>query len=140
MKRIRLLPFFAKRLALVFLFGMLGGSVFSQVDSVNIQFETGTNPYDSNDTVDVMKITVSGYDSDGMGSMLTMVYDVGSGNLVALIENTTTQLITQSLLSGNVATVRVYDIDPSLDYRIEVLVKNDQGGNYPLITTNYEAE
>lgn len=140
MKKIQFLQFSAKRLVLVCLFGLFGSAVFSQIDSVSVQLETGLNPYDANDTVDVMKIEVNGYNVSTMGSLRVMVYELEYGNLVANLIYTTTQLTAQSLLSGTMSTLRVYEIDPSLNYRIEVLVKNTQGGNYPLITTNYDAQ
>ena len=140
MKKIQLLKFSVFQCILIGLFTLFSGWVFSQIDSMSVQLETGLNPYTENDTVDVMKIEVNGYNVSAMGSLQVMVYELEYGNLVANLIYTTTQLTAQSLLSGTMSTLRVYEIDPSLNYRIEVLVKNTQGGNYPLITTNYDAE
>jgi len=115
---------------------------FGQVDSVtvNIQLETGINPDDLIDTVDVMKIDIDAYDTQTMSAMVAMVYEQDAENLVAMFKLTSADLQTQNLLSGNMVTLRVFDVDLSLNYRIELLVKNELGGNHPLITTNYDAE
>jgi hypothetical protein len=115
---------------------------FGQIDSVSVtvQFETGTDPYDANNTVDVLSIDVSIYDINSTGEVLITVYDVDDGNPVARIKKSLTELTTASQISGAVATLKIFDIEPTLDYRIETLVKNDLGANFPLITTNYDAQ
>ena len=127
---------------LLLLFILFTLTSFGQIDSVSVslQFGTGADPYDSNNTVDVLTVDVSIYDINSMGEMLVTVYDVEDGNPVARLSKTKLELTTESQISGSTATVEVFDIDPALDYRVETLIKNDLGANFPLITTNYDAQ
>ena len=127
----------SKSILFLFLFSF-GSFSFSQVDSVDvtIHFDLGIDPYDSV-TVDVMHIDLSIHDIDFLGEVLVTLYEPTSGFPLSKIKMTKAELELESLISGSDATIKIYGLDPTLEYNIESLVRNYQGGNFPLINSTY---
>lgn len=120
----------------------LSFSTFSQLDSasVDIDFQTGPDPEDTTQSADILTIDISIYDIDFMGEVIVTVYEPVSDYPILRVKKTMAEFQSESLISGDVATLTLYGIPPDEDYRIETLVRNYQGANTPIIITNYEAQ
>ena len=116
-------------------------SSFGQITSVtaNVHFEIGIDPYDSLST-DVMHVDATIDDIDFMGEVLVTVYEPSTNFPVARIKATKVELQNENQISGNVATIEIYGFTPSEGYRIETLIRNYQGGNFPIVTTDYNIQ
>lgn len=115
---------------------------FSQTDSVsvNIQFGTMQDPDSSQLTLNVMDLDVTAPDIDFVGAVLITVYDTNSNFPIARIKRSKVELENQNLISGNTMNVALPNLDPSQSYRIETLVRNFQGANYPLNVSYYTGQ
>lgn len=115
---------------------------YAQIDSVtvNVHFETGIDPADSSLMVDVMHVEASIYDIDFMGEVVTTVYESVSNFPIALVKMTKQEFIDENLKSGDTITTMFYDIAPAGSYRIETVVRNFQGANFPTIITNHNLQ
>jgi hypothetical protein len=114
---------------------------FGQIDSVSVtvQFETGLNPYD-NLTTDVLSIDVNIYDIDFMGDIGIVVYDTNYDFPMENVVKTAQECITENLISGDTVTLKIYGLNPQQSLRIETMVRNEQGGYFPIISTDYNAQ
>ena len=126
---------------LVLAFVLIGLSSFGQITSatVDVHFETGIDPYDSLST-DVMHVDATIDDIDFMGEILVTVYEPSTDFPIARIKMTKAELEDESLITGSVATIKIYGFDPAEGYQIETLVRNYQGGNFPKINTDYNIQ
>lgn len=109
------------------------------VNSVSFTQEFVTNSLTSvTDTLDVMNVDVYIDGIDFMGEVLVTVYDQATGYPLQLVKQTKTELETNGLLVGSVATLKIFELMPSQGtYNVDVQVRNVQGGNLPLISTQY---
>ena len=131
-----------QKMSLVLLFTIYGAFSFAQIDSVtiNLHFETGTDPDDSTLTIDVLHVDASIYDVDFMGEVIVTVYDAASDFPMARIKMTAQEFTDANLISGDTTTIKLYGLDPAGSYRVETLVRNYQGANFPVISTDYNIQ
>ena len=128
-----------QKMSLILLFTIYGVFSFAQIDSVtvNLHFETGTDPGDSSLTIDVLHVDASIYDIDFMGEVIVTVYDATAGFPMGRIKMTAQEFTDQNLLNGDIVTIKLYGLDPVVPYRTETHVRNYQGANSPVISTDY---
>lgn len=127
------------RLLLTVAFFTFWAPVFGQIDSVDvdIHFETGTTPWDSVTTVNILNVDVSVYDVDFLGLVIVALYEGGTDYPIAMVKMTLAELIAAGQKSGDTVTLFLYEIDPAGSYRIETQVRNFQDANLPLVVTNH---
>ncbi len=126
-----------------FIFLFWTGNAIGQIDSVNvsIHFETGQSPVDSMLTTDILEVDIAVYDIDFFGEAVVSVYDAASSDYpVSKIKMTKQEFIDESQLNGSVVTMKFYGIDPQGSYRIDTQVRNYQGANFQLISTNHNIQ
>jgi hypothetical protein len=117
---------------------------YSQIDSVDVNLnftvETDSTILDSlgnYSIIDVINVNATINDVDFLGEVLVTVYDSSLDYPIAMIKMTAQQIIDANQKVGSVVTVKLDGIDPSGSYRVETQVRNFQGANFPMVTTNY---
>ena len=118
----------------------LSGTTFSQLDSVsisNINFtqeiyvDSVTNV---SDTVDVMNVDVYVNDTDFLGEIVVTVLDPSTDYPLAKQKLTKQEAIDEGLLTGNNIQVSLDYLTSPESYRIELIVRNYQGANLPMVS------
>ena len=56
------------------------------------------------------------------------------------VVKTAQECITENLISGDTVTLKIYGLNPQQSLRIETMVRNEQGGYFPIISTDYNAQ
>jgi len=135
--------FIASNRVLLF-FGMLllGSGAFAQLDSVSVTLsfsqEASLDSTQTIDSIDVLNVEIFLDDIDFFGEVLVVVYDLSSGHPIAQIKSTKVELQTLSAISGSIATIEFPGFTPVVgSYRIDVLARNFQGGNLPIVSETY---
>ncbi|XOV67608.1 MAG: hypothetical protein ACFHU9_00270 [Fluviicola sp.] len=130
--------------SLILVLGMLlfGSGAFAQLDSVSVTLsftqESSLDSTQTNDTIDVMNVEVYLDDIDFFSEVIVSVYDLSSGHPIAQIKSTKAELIALNSLSGSVATIEFPEFAPITgSYRVDVLARNFQGGNLPIVSETY---
>lgn len=112
---------------------------FAQINSVtsDVHFETEVGESDSASVINVLHVDATIDDIDFMGEILTTVYDAVSNYPVMLIKMTKQEYTDSNDISEDIVTTRIYGLSPENSYRIETVVRNFQGANFPVVITNY---
>lgn len=126
------------------LFGMLllGNGVFAQLDSVSVSSVTFSQEIVTDsitsitDTLDVMNIDVYIDDIDFMGEVIITVYETSTNFPVGKVKLMKLEAIETGVISGSNITVSLY-LDSTESYTGEILVRNFQGANTPLVVFNH---
>jgi len=121
----------------VFLLFIVTLNASAQLDSasVSLSFTTAQDPEDSLATVDVIEVNVSIYDIDFMGEVIVTLYDQATNYPLQRLKKSSAELIAEGSINGDIATMYFYEILTTEDYTIETQVRNFQGANLGLITT-----
>lgn len=121
----------------VFLLMILSFNGTAQLDSasVSLSFTTAQDPEDSLATVDVIEVNVSIYDIDFMGEVIVTLFDQATNYPIQRLKKSSAELIAEGSINGDIATVYFYEVLTTEDYTIETQVRNFQGANLGLITT-----
>ena len=130
--------------ALFFLgFLFVHSAVNAQLDSVSVSISFSNSIVldslqQSNDTIDILNVAVYTDDIDFLGEILVTVYDQISAHPIAKIKSTKAELLSLNAINGSTSTIEFSGFPPVVgSYRIDVLVRNFQGGNLPMISTTY---
>ncbi len=125
-------------------FGMLliGSGAYAQLDSVSVSLsftqEVSLDSTQTNDSTDILNVEVYLDDIDFLGEVLVTVYDLPSGQPLAQIKSTKAELISLNAISGFVATIEFAGFPPITgSYKVDVLARNFQGGNLPIVSETY---
>lgn len=126
----------------VLLFVGLSNLSFGQTNSVNvnIQFTTVGDPADSLSFSEAMDLNVQVPDVDFVNHVMVTVYEPTSNFPIAKVKFTKSELEGLNQVSGNSMQVIIPGLEPSASYRVETLVRNFQGANYPINETLYNAQ
>jgi uncharacterized protein YfaS (alpha-2-macroglobulin family) len=116
----------------------------SQINSVDVNI-TFTSEIDSTLTdslgnhilADVMNVNVNIDDVDYMGEVMVTLYEGGTNFPMGIMKMTAQDFIDKNLKVGNTVTVKLFGVDPTIPCSIETQVRNFQGANLPVVTTNY---
>ena len=126
------------------LFVCLSSNAYSQLESVNVEIiftvETDSVNLDSlggHQIIDVMNVNVTIDDIDFMGEVIVTVYDDQTNYPLSKLKMTAQQFIDANLKVGSIVTVKLDGQNPTGSYRVETQVRNFQGGNFPMVITNY---
>lgn len=112
----------------------------AQLDSasVNAYFETTTaqlEGYDSTVTVKVIKTETWVNDFDFFGEIIVTVYDEETGYPVQKIKHTAQSILDNNLLNSGIIVINLQSgIEEGKTYRVDVIVRDYQGMNYPIIS------
>lgn len=112
----------------------------AQLDSasVNAYFETTTaqlEGYDSTVIVKVIKTETWVNDFDFFGEIIVTAYDEETGYPVQKIKHTAQSILDNNLLnSGSIVINLQSGIEEGKAYRVDVIVRDYQGMNYPIIS------
>ncbi|GEM_PF-3776052 len=130
---------FSKAFFVTLFFASLALFSSAQIDSASVQlsFTTGPDPMDANSTIDFMNVDVTVYSVSSVGEVVISVNDVGMGFPIEIVAKTAQELSSEGLVTGNTIHLKVPRMSPLEDYRIETALRNIQGANFPLITTDY---
>jgi hypothetical protein len=116
----------------------------SQINSVDVNI-TFTSEIDSTITdasgnhilADVMNVNVSIDDVDFMSEVIVTLYEGGTSFPMGMLKMTAQDFMDKNLKIGNTVTVKLIGVDPTIPCSIETQVRNFQGANLPIVTTNY---
>jgi len=116
---------------------------FSQLDSVSVSdvsfhqetvLDSLTN---TTDTLDVMSVDVYTNDVDFLGEVIITVYEAGTNFPLAKRKVTKQEAVALGLITSNNILIELDNLVASESYRIEVLTRNYQGANLPLVVHNH---
>jgi hypothetical protein len=144
MKSLILKSIFLRTAAVFIVFACLALNANSQIDSVDVDI-TFTSEIDSTiiDSlgnyvlVDVMNVNTTIYDIDYMGEVIVTLYEGGTNFPMGMMKMTAQEFIDENLKVGNTVTTKLFGVDPSISFVIETQVRNFQGANLPIVSTNY---
>lgn len=130
-----------KRLSLcLFLLVLFPFYSSAQLDSasVHIDFETVTAQLEGSDsivTVKVIKTETWVNDFDFLGEIIVTAYDEETDYPVHRIKHTTQSIIDNNLYNSGIITINIqHGIEEERTYRVDVIVRDYQGMNYPIIS------
>lgn len=133
-----------KQLLLVLLGFLFCNQAEAQLDSVSVSNVSFSQEVISDsltnitDTVDIMAVDVYIDDIDFMGEVLVTVYDLENNFPLSFVKHTKAELLSYSLINGSVATLELLGLEPTVNsYKIDVQVRNFQGANFSLVSTQY---
>lgn len=118
----------------------------AQLDSISVSHHIAQlpDPEDSLVSIDVIYLDVTIYDIDFLGELVIVPYDTVFNQPVQLFKYTKQQLLDFGFLdSGNydsTATIPLYNVEKSGNYRVEITTRNYQGANIPLLEYYYEGD
>lgn len=124
----------------LFLFLLFSFFSSSQLDSasVNAYFETTTahlEGLDSTVTIKVIKTETWVNDFDFFGEIVVTAYDEETGYPVHKIKHTTQSILDNNLRNSGIIAINLqHGIEEGKTYRVEVIVRDYQGMNYPIIS------
>lgn len=128
-----------KNLCSVLLFCVLSFNTDAQLDSANIDTvylspETVIDSLGFGDTLNILDIDVYVNDTDFLGEIVVGIYDQGSDFPMSMVKQSKAELQANQQIAGLVVSMRLLTAArPPQGYRIEVQVRNHQGGNLPLL-------
>jgi hypothetical protein len=127
-----------KTTSYLFLFLFFPFLGYSQIDSidVNVKFERKTFKVEGEDslTLKVIKAETWINDFDFFGEIIVTVYDEIGGYLVDKVKYTKQAVIDNNLYNSGVISTILYNGIDKHNYRIDVLVRDYQGMNFPIIS------
>ncbi|MCR9174227.1 MAG: hypothetical protein NXI10_17150 [bacterium] len=132
----------SSRFLLLFGLLILGHGALAQLDSVSVTLsftqEATLDSTQINDSTDILYVEVYLDDIDFFGEVIVTVYDLSSGQPLAMIKSTKAELDSLNAISASVATIEFPGFPPiASSYRVDVLPRNFQGGNLPIISETY---
>ncbi|MBC9812573.1 hypothetical protein H9Y05_08835 [Crocinitomicaceae bacterium CZZ-1] len=112
----------------------------AQLDSasVNTYFETVTvqlEGLDSTATVKAIKTETWVNDFDFFGEIIVTAYDQETDYPVHKIKHTAQSILDNNLYNSGIITINIqHGVEEEREYRVEVIVRDYQGMNYPIIS------
>lgn len=115
---------------------------------LNAQLETSSFNYTLSTEIDsltseeytVLTLDFEVNDIDYLGELIATVYDLESNQPIRRVKVKLDALPIYASVSGNVVTLLIYDIDPTVGFRAEGLARNYQGGNLPILELTHTSE
>ncbi len=129
-----------KKLSFLFLFLISCFPAFCQLDSISVSahFEMVDVQTEEGDSLSVQIIRTETWvnDFDFFGEIIVTAYDEQTGYPVNKVKHTLQSVLDNGLNNAGIITVDLLGgIEQGRSYRVDVLVRNYQGMNLPIVST-----
>jgi len=131
--------------AIIILFSIYSFVGNAQLDSVQVSgiFSQEIDTEDSLGVTDVFNVEITVFDIDFLGEIVIAAVDPGTNITQFVIKRSKQELLDENYLNSgvfdNTIEMPLYNLSPSMDFRLEVTARNYQGANIPIKVYNYEA-